>query len=738
MSKLARHLWLFAILGPFALTLASGVGPVAGRQAPLDVASLEPLAVTSHATVAVASPAAIALGPRVTLALGPPSPIAVGPPATPFGDRQLVGEDRTVAIGDVHGDYDELVRILRFAGLVNEDLEWSGGSTRLILTGDLIDRGSRSRDVLDLLMRLQPQAPGQVHVLTGNHEVMNLMGDLRYVPESEYESYATPGSEALRKSRYDGYREFLGSRARRLGFEEQALEGEARERWMAAHPRGFFEHREAFRPGGRYGRWLRGLNAVLLSGGTLFVHGGLDEERLFPSVEALNERVHREISTFDSLWSSLSRGGVIWDDLTWSEAAQLLREELVVWEAIDSLPPERVDPAAAEHRPAAATLQGMRDLLAQRSWTSAAPDGPLWHRGLAVEPEDALESELERVLSHYGADRIVVGHTPTEDSRIHVRLDGRVFVVDSGISAAVGGRPSALEIRNGRFAALYPDEEPVVLWEAGWETGSSKAQGQPRQQEPSQERAYDALQGLSPEKIESFLRASPIVEVRKLSIGITKPSRVTLDDGGLRHDAAVQGVNSCEDVVKPGQRRKERVCDSYKYNIAAYELAKLLGITSIPASVERKFDDKPGAFTWWLEDVMSFADMREQKLSPPDGVTWNRQQRIIGVFDELIYNTDRHQNNLLVDPTWRIWMIDHSRAFRTDRQLKNPAMLAKLRIEPWLFSALESLTQEALGRCCGAYLTSEEMKAVLARRDALVEHFRPQIETEAEAAAAAR
>lgn len=115
--------------------------------------------------------------------------------------------------------------------------------------------------------------------------------------------------------------------------------------------------------------------------------------------------------------------------------------------------------------------------------------------------------------------------------------------------------------------------------------------------------------------------------------------------------------------------------------------------------------------------------MKERRRNPPSGALWNRQQYVIGVFDELIYNTDRNQGNLLVDPSWRIWMIDHTRAFRVDRRLRNAAKLAALRLEPPLAAALAALDRTALERCCGAYLTGEEMKALLARRDSILARF---------------
>lgn len=653
---------------------------------------------------------------------------------------------RTVAIGDVHGDLDRFVAVLRQAGLVDGESAWSGGEAQLVLTGDLLDRGAGARGVLDLVMRLESRAVGRVHALLGNHEVLNLVGDLRYVAPEEYRAYAGPASEDLRKSRYESWLEFERTRARRLGFDAPPTGDAERAAWMAAHAAGFFERRQAFGPEGAYGRWLRGLDVARLDGGVLFEHGGPSPQRPFPSVEALNERARRELARFDELWSSLTEAGVLWPDLTWGEALTLVREDLNLWEAVDSLPAEQVDPAALEQRPSDETLGRMRELLGWASWTVMDSVGPLWYRGLATLPDDSLGSSIDAVLGAYGAERVVVGHTPTPDFRVRERAAGRVFLIDTGLSAAVGGRPSALEIRDRRFTALYPGEESVPLWPAepaAAPVGAARFAATVADDETpllaparadtppgatpagadSEAVAYDAYHGLTVAEIETFLREAPVVEVRKIGAGVTKPSRATLDDGRIRHDAAIQAVDACEELPGPERMTPEIACDSYKYNIAAYEVGKLLDLTSIPPSVERKFDGRRSAFTWWIDHAMTLADMKARALRQPDMADWNRQQWPVGIFDELIYNTDRNQGNLLVDPAWRVWMIDHTRAFRVRKGLRNAAMLVRMQMDPALGERLRGLSAADLERCCRAYLTDDERTSVLARRDSIVSRF---------------
>ena len=173
----------------------------------------------------------------------------------------LVAADRPlIAVGDVHGNYEALVGLLTQAGLLNKKTDWSGKRTTLVFTGDLLDRGPDSRQVLDLLMKLEKQAnrkDGHVIVLLGNHEIMNLTGDLRYVSGEEYASYADEKSNQRRAIAFQKYAKFLQRNARAKDLDSSSITPELEQAWMESHPEGFIEHREAFGPGGRYGKWLR-------------------------------------------------------------------------------------------------------------------------------------------------------------------------------------------------------------------------------------------------------------------------------------------------------------------------------------------------------------------------------------------------------------------------------------------------------------------------------------------------
>jgi hypothetical protein len=217
---------------------------------------------------------------------------------------------RVLAVGDVHGDYDQLLAVLQAGGVIDRRGRWNGGRTHLVQTGDRIDRGPDSRKVMDLMMRLEKEARkagGMVHPLTGNHEAMNVLGDLRYVTPDEFAAFKTPDSARLREALWERIRE-----ARPPG--EPALGDEDHRLFEAEHPLGWVEHRLAFSPRGTYGGWIARQNAVIRIGDTLFLHGGISPKYAdFPLLD-LDERVRRELEQADPLTALVSTDpeGPLW------------------------------------------------------------------------------------------------------------------------------------------------------------------------------------------------------------------------------------------------------------------------------------------------------------------------------------------------------------------------------------------------------------------------------------------
>ena len=237
---------------------------------------------------------------------------------------------------------------------------------------------------------------------------------------------------------------------------------------------------------------------------------------------------------------------------------------------------------------------------------------------------------------------------------------------------------------------------------------------------------------LSREQKEEFLRTAQIGKIRTISTGVTRPRKATLTDGTLTHKAHIQTVDIYRTAYQTFLGTELNFTDSYKYNIAAYRLDKLLGLGMIPVSVERRFKGERSAFTWWIDGVlMSERERYKQKIEVPDVEPWNRQIYCVRVFDQLIYNTDRNLGNLLITKDWKLWMIDHTRAFRLHRKLMTEKNL--VRCDRRLLAALRALDSETLEAELQPYLKKTQIKALLARRDRIVEFFDREIARKGEA-----
>ena len=227
---------------------------------------------------------------------------------------------------------------------------------------------------------------------------------------------------------------------------------------------------------------------------------------------------------------------------------------------------------------------------------------------------------------------------------------------------------------------------------------------------------------LSDAEQEAFLAKAKVTNVRSVGVGVTGTRRATLTDGTITHDASIQSIDEYKAVFESAKGSELNFRDSWRYNVAAYRLDRLLSLNMTPVSVERTFDRKPSAFTWWVDEVMMDEGKRlKEKTEPPNSTEWNQQMWVVRLFDQLIYNVDRNMGNLLIDKKWTIWMIDHSRAFRTWRDLKTPNDLSYC--DRALFEKLKALTKPGLKTVMDDYLTGPEIDGLLARRDQIVALF---------------
>lgn len=227
---------------------------------------------------------------------------------------------------------------------------------------------------------------------------------------------------------------------------------------------------------------------------------------------------------------------------------------------------------------------------------------------------------------------------------------------------------------------------------------------------------------LTLEQQEAFLKKAKIVRTRGAGKGVTGTLRATLTDGTITHDASIQTIDQSMREFRSNRGTELNFVDSWRYNVAAYRIDRLLALNMTPPSVERNHDGKPGAFTWWVDDVLMDEGQRlKEKTSAPDSMAWNQQMWHVRLFDQLIANVDRNLGNLLIDKTWTVWMIDHSRAFRLGDKVKSAANLT--RIDRQVLQRLKALDQPTLKAATNNYLTGPEIRSLLARRDEIVAHF---------------
>jgi hypothetical protein len=238
---------------------------------------------------------------------------------------------------------------------------------------------------------------------------------------------------------------------------------------------------------------------------------------------------------------------------------------------------------------------------------------------------------------------------------------------------------------------------------------------------------------LTLEDKEQFLQTAEVRNYKTLSEGSTGSLLMTLSDGKLTHQAQYQSIDVYKQIFTTSLGTELNFRDTYKGNIAAYRLSKIMKLGMIPPSIERAHNGSPGAFTWWLDDVLMTEKERFlSKKQPPNVDRWNRQMYIVRVFDELIYNMDRNLGNLVILKNWDVAMIDHTRAFRLQKKLKNPAQL--VRCDRVLLQAMKDLDFEELRREIDPFLNQAEIRALLARRDVIVTTFEDRVRQSGEAA----
>ena len=577
------------------------------------------------------------------------------------GEWRVEGADRVVAIADVHGAFDAMIETLQQAQVIDEALAWSGERTHLVIVGDILDRGPKSRDAMDLLMRLEEEAlaaGGAVHVVIGNHESMNLIGDLRYVSKSEYAAFAADETAEERQRWFQAYAERLG-----IGSSPESLF----EKFEQQFPPGFFALRRAFRPDGKYGQWLLEKPVIMIVNGTAFVHGGLSPLVEELGMEGVNGKLKKELVAYVNALQTLTDAGVLLPTDSHYDTVTVLNGYM---------------PALDETREALDAIATAKGLADSDLFDS---EGPLWYRG-SVSCGGLIEQHrLEGALAAIGATRVVVGHTPTPNRRILQRFDGRLIEIDTGMLN--------FYYRGSGNALVLEGEAVAVVNQSGG--GQNVPMLHPRN--------VGTRPGMmSPEALQQLLEQGDIVARQTDESGRTI---VQISDGRRKVSAIF----------------KKRPARGFYPDVAAYRLDRLIELDMVPVSVVRKIKGSDGTLQFLADKVSDEMQRSASGRGAGAACSLLDQWGAMYVFDVLIYNEGRSLQRMLYDPaSWRLMLSEHDRAFVSKKGRPKHLKAASLDVNDGWKQALAELTDEVLGEQLSDVLDTRRLRALRSRRDELL------------------
>ena len=233
--------------------------------------------------------------------------------------------------------------------------------------------------------------------------------------------------------------------------------------------------------------------------------------------------------------------------------------------------------------------------------------------------------------------------------------------------------------------------------------------------------ATDPTKSLTCAEMEEFLHLGKIGQQRDIPKGVTLPRRATLEYKGAQHDAVVQTVNISKTFFQGSRGTELNFKDFWGYNVAGYELAKILELNMVPPYVERKVGGQEASFSWFVNDSMMELDRKNRHMEPPDLDSWNKQMYAVRVWHQLIYDTDPNLTNLMITKDWQIWIIDCSRAFRLYKDLRDPKELVQC--DRKLLAKLRTLDKDVLKEKLSRWLTKPEIDGLVARARNIVSFF---------------
>ena len=225
----------------------------------------------------------------------------------------------------------------------------------------------------------------------------------------------------------------------------------------------------------------------------------------------------------------------------------------------------------------------------------------------------------------------------------------------------------------------------------------------------------------SEQDLESFLKTAEVVSRSEIPTGINRPTKLLLEQDGLRMHAILRTVDQRERNYRAHDRLILRFRDAYLHEVAAYRLSRLLGIDSIPVAVLRRDEGRLTSVQAWVEEARTEGERRLSGEPPPRSLEWVRQWQVMRVFDALIDNFDRNIGNLLVDSAWKLWLVDHTRSFTIYRRLYRPERIHLCKREVW--DKLRALDKDTVSQQLGDVLTPEQVNAMMKRQTNLVRYL---------------
>ena len=233
---------------------------------------------------------------------------------------------------------------------------------------------------------------------------------------------------------------------------------------------------------------------------------------------------------------------------------------------------------------------------------------------------------------------------------------------------------------------------------------------------------------------EDYLKKAKVLRIKPIGTGVTLPEKAELELDGVQRFAAFKTIDQKNVGITQFQGSAPEVNfqDSWQLEIPAYVIDMTIGLGMVPATIERRINNRIGSLQWWVTSMMPEAQRTKEKVEPPNREEWDREVFKMRLFDQLIYNVDRHANNILITSDFHLRLIDHSRSFRAQKALRNPEVLT--RFSKSLLEGLEKLDYQTLKKQVSKYLIDGQIKTIIDRRDAILALAKKLVAEKGEAA----